>query len=391
MEVTVIAQNLRRIRNAQKKTQKDVAEIAGISLPAYKKLENAQTQPRVSTLEKVANALGVRLQDLVMAVRQLNAVRFRSQKKMRTRENILADVSLWLDDYRFLERLLIEKLPYKFGQLNDTLIEQDPIKRAEEAAGKARQRLGLGEKEPIHDLCGLLESAGVKVYPIVSASEGFFGLSVGIEDGGPAVIVNVWDRISVERWIFTAAHELGHLILHHDAFNVNDDKEDRAQEEEANCFASHFLMPNTGFLKEWEDTYGLHPVIRILKVKRIYRVSYKTVLKRLIELGKADNGIWKRFNIAYYKLFGRTIEFKREPPGLRADEPSNLDSMEFVPERFNRLVRKALEMEKISISKAAEIMRISISQMRDQIIVWYEGMSEHDSKDYRMGRIRLRG
>ena len=110
MEVTVIAQNLRRIRNAQKKTQKDVAEIAGISLPAYKKLENAQTQPRVSTLEKVANALGVRLQDLVMAVRQLNAVRFRSQKKMRTRENILADVSLWLDDYRFLERLLNDKL-----------------------------------------------------------------------------------------------------------------------------------------------------------------------------------------------------------------------------------------------------------------------------------------
>ncbi len=372
MEATVIAQNLRRIRNAQKKTQKDVAQIAGISLPAYKKLENAQTQPRVSTLEKVANALEVRLQDLVIAVRKLNAVRFRSQKKMRTRENILADVSLWLDEYRFLESQLNEKLPYKFEQLNGTLMEQDPIKRAKEAAGKARQFLGLGEKEPIHDLCGLLESAGVKVYPIISASEGFFGLSVGIEDGGPAVIVNVWDRISVERWIFTAAHELGHLILHHDAFNVNDDKEDRAQEEEANCFASHFLMPNTGFLKEWEDTYGLHPVKRVLKVKLIYRVSYKTVLKRLIEFGKADNNIWKWFNIAYYKLYGRTIEFKREPAGLRADEPSNLDNMEFLPERFNRLVRKALETEKISISKAAEILRISISQMRDQIIVWHE-------------------
>jgi hypothetical protein len=32
-------------------------------------------------------------------------------------------------------------------------------------------------------------------------------------DGGPAVVVNVWGRLSVERWIFTAAHELGHLMI----------------------------------------------------------------------------------------------------------------------------------------------------------------------------------
>jgi Zn-dependent peptidase ImmA (M78 family)/DNA-binding XRE family transcriptional regulator len=372
MEVTIISKNLRRLRNGRKKTQKDVAETAGISLPEYKKLENACVQPRVTTLEKVAKALGVRLQDLVTPVRQLHAVRFRSHKKMRTREDILANVALWLDNYRFLEHQLDNTVPYKFENLSMALKEHDPVKRAKEAARKAREIMGLDDKEPIHDICGLLESAGVKVYQINSSSEGFFGLSVGADDAGPAVIVNVWDRISVERWIYSAAHELGHLILHLKTFDVNKDTEDMTQEKEADIFASYFLMPDSGFINEWDETWGLHPVYRILKVKRIYRISYKTALKRLIELGIADDGVWKQFNIAYKQLTGKSLAFKKEPCGLKAEEPSNLDEMDFVSDRFHRLVRKAMEEGKISISRAAEMLQISVSQMREHIIAWKE-------------------
>jgi len=57
------------------------------------------------------------------------------------------------------------------------------------------------------DVCELLEDNGVKVYPLCIANDEFFGLSVAKDDGGPAVVVNVWERISVERWIFTAAHD----------------------------------------------------------------------------------------------------------------------------------------------------------------------------------------
>jgi hypothetical protein len=88
--------------------------------------------------------------------------------------------------------------------------------------------------------------------------------------------------------------------------------------------------------------------------------------------GLADTGVWKQFNVAYKGLFSRNLAFKQEPHSLRAGEPSNLDDMDFISDRFNRLVRKAIEEEKISISKAAEIMRISVSQMREQIIAWQE-------------------
>ena len=56
-----------------------------------------------------------------------------------------------------------------------------------------------------------------------------------------------WERISVERWIFTAAHELGHLLLHpHEYRREATDLPEKA-EREAHEFASEFLMPECAF------------------------------------------------------------------------------------------------------------------------------------------------
>jgi Zn-dependent peptidase ImmA (M78 family) len=124
--------------------------------------------------------------------------------------------------------------------------------------------MGIEPGESIRDLCGLLESSGIKVYPIRIASNDFFGLSVAPQDGGPAVVVNIWERISVERWIFSAVHELGHLLLHLDSFNVELEKENPEEEKEADLFAAHFLMPEEVFIKEWEEAKGLSLFDRVM-------------------------------------------------------------------------------------------------------------------------------
>ena len=49
-------------------------------------------------------------------------------------------------------------------------------------------------------------------------------------------------------------------------------------EEEANSFASSFLMPDASFQKEWKKTSGLALVDRVMKIKRIFNVSYRAVL-----------------------------------------------------------------------------------------------------------------
>ncbi len=353
MSIEILAQNVRRLRMAKDMSQPCLADIAGLSLPAIKNLELAKNEPRMRTVQAIAKALDVRLQELFIPVHELRTVRFRSEKRMQNRENVLAEVGRWLDDFNYLEEILDKRIPFSLKPVREQCSRNDPI----EAAGLCRKKLSLIPTGPIHDICGLLEHAGVKVFPVPMASDSFFGLSVGEEDGGPAVVVNVWERIPVERRIFSAAHELGHLMLHTDAYDVNQVGESKQEETEANRFAGHFLMPNEGFGQEWSDVAGLHFIDRVLKVKRIFRVSYKTVLSRLIEKDCVNESIWLEFNLAFQQRFNRKLSFKEEPFGMQR--------FDFIEDRFSRLAKEAVELDRISLSRGAEMLRISIEEIQE--------------------------
>jgi Zn-dependent peptidase ImmA (M78 family)/DNA-binding XRE family transcriptional regulator len=380
MEQKNICINLRRIREAKGLTQAEIADRAGISRITYRNIENGSSTPKVSTLQNIAVAVDVRLQDLLIPVRSLKRVRFRASKKMSSRENIVAEVSRWLDDFNDLEKMLnLPKEDYKLKSLAHKLSAmQKGAQRAKYAAEASRKKFGLKENEPIRDIAGLLESGGIKVYPLVLVSDDFFGLSVAEEDGGPAVIVNTWERISVERWIFSAAHELGHLLLHFDAYDITESQEDVEEENEANIFAAYFLMPEKTFKSEWDDTAGLPLVDRVFKLKRIFQVSYKTVLYRLSE---RIDAVWPKFYGAYKKKTGKSLSTKDEPEALHSDkfqapevlrskEPDSLSSSYFMEDRLSRLVRIAIEKEEITLSRGAEILRLDLETMRDIVSSW---------------------
>ena len=256
MGYEVIGLNLRRLRNAIGLTQQQLADAAGLSRVGYRNIETGKSVPKVETLQSLAGALEVPVQQLVARAYPIRQVRFRSLKRLKSREQILAEVGQKLNDVKELEEALGDKRPFKISGLSESLTARGE-KRAIEAAAAVRKAFGLRKDEPVRDICGLLESNGVKVFSVRLASNDFFSLSVGPDDGGPAIVVNTWDRISVERWIFSAAHELGHLILHLDAYDASEAEEDEGQEKQANIFASYFLMPEQVFRGEWQQTYGL--------------------------------------------------------------------------------------------------------------------------------------
>lgn len=353
-----LAGNIRRLRVARRISQKKLAQLAGLSVLTIKNIESKKSEPRMRNLEFIAKALGVGLHELFRPVRLLKTVRFRSAKRMNKRENLLASVSLWLDDFRFLEDVL-----------NDYVVNSLPVYRPPysheslpQLAADLRRVLGLSSGEPIYDMCGLLEHAGVKVLSIPSSCDGFFGLAIGADDGGPAIVVNTDAPITQERRIYSAAHELAHLVLHQSAFDVSIKDECEMEEKEANLFASHFLMPHGKFLKEWNEATGLHWVDRILKVKGIFRVSYKTVVFRLIDCGLADQTIWHKFACDYTARYGKRLAYKTEPQAL--PEPA------FIEDRFMKLVRTAIEREEMTIGRGAELLRIGINEMRELVLNW---------------------
>jgi Zn-dependent peptidase ImmA (M78 family) len=300
---------------------------------------------------------------------------------MRNREQILVDVGRWLGDFGDLEGILDDRVHHDVDQIRGRLRARKA--RGEAAAALAREAFDLDAEEPVRDICGLFESGGIKVGELKVASHDFFGLSVAPAEGGPAVIVNTWDRIPVERWIFTAAHELGHLILHLSDYDINLTGEEKKHEEEANAFAAAFLMPNASFRKEWDATYGLGFVDRVLKVKRIFRVSYRTVLYRLASAYPGPENIWVRFQMDYRRRSGRTLLRVDEPEALAQDafrasfpegssagEPDKLSRVDFMQDRLSGLVRKAVEQEKISLDRGAEILGLSLLDMRDLAASW---------------------
>jgi len=370
----VIASNLSRLRTHKGLSQEELAKAAKISRVALGKIERGAVLPRANTLSELANALEVPLRELVTPVNLINNVRFRADKRINNREQVLAEISLWLNNYNWLESELDNKESFALAHLVGK--HTDPMELAE----AARKALELKPDEPIRDICGLLENKGVKVLLLKKATDAFFGLSVGPGDGGPAVVVNTWERISVERWIFTAAHELGHILLHMDAFDRTCDSEEVKEEQEADRFASYFLMPKKGFDDEWEQSRGLSLLNRVLKVKRIYRVSYKTVLYRLVESGLENNDIWRSFQIQHRDSFGKTLRKIDEPDRIkagefrldwnRAGEPDSLSASDFLLDRLYGLVRIAFDKDLISLGRAAELLRISRADMRELANSW---------------------
>ena len=373
--------NIKRYREAKGFSIEQIVAKSGLPIENYIDLETGQTEITFSDLDLISSVLEVPFPKLVSPVRDLRNVRFRSNRKLANRKVILLDVGHWLNDFEFVEDILDEHLPNYLEEIGKHL--KGKKNRVELAVKLTREAFGLSADEPVLNICRFLESSGIKVGEQNIQSHDFFGLSIGKEDGGPAIIVNTWDGISVERWIFTAAHELGHLVLHQSDFKVGQTKEEKKHEEEANAFASQFLMPVNAFQKEWNGTYGRALVDRVLEVKRIFRVSYRTVLYHLASNSSGSENIWARFQRDFKSQYGKTLLRSDEPEALKKDafrasfpeykmanEPDKLSPKDFVQNRLFSLVRKALEQERMSLGRGAEILEISLQEMRDLTTYW---------------------
>ncbi|MBN2561291.1 MAG: ImmA/IrrE family metallo-endopeptidase [Phycisphaerae bacterium] len=356
-----IARNVRRLRALKGLNQGEIADKAGISRNAYRAIETGAAEPRVSNLQKIADALDVSIMDLVREVPQLESLRFRSQKTLTAqqraeREDIATRVSLWLRDFNELEDMLGVREAPAISESN--VVGKEP----QAVAQSARKRLKLHPECPVADICDVLDRAGIKVYQAPSRLEKYFGLSVGEKDKGPAIAVNTSKSIPVEKRIFSAAHELGHLIMHQASYDGSDRLEDDREEKEANAFAGYFLMPEDAFGRVWNSDRGLHFVDRVMKAKCHFQVSYAVVLYRLMEVQEVGSSIWADFRTYFRQRFGKPLPIKAEPFPL--PEP------EFKEGKLDLLVREALEKSLISIGRAAEILEVSLEQMRTRIASW---------------------
>lgn len=282
-----------------------LAKEADVSMQSLSNYENLRQVPSSEVIERFALALRFPVSFFYAAdIEPLtsNGVSFRARSKLPAtqRDKALSVSRLAVEFHGWMSerfRLPDPDLP--------TLSKPDP----ETAAGMVRMRWGLGVA-PIGNLVHLLESHGVRVFSVAPEYSAVDAFSF-FHDGIPFVFLNTMK--SAERGRFDAAHELGHLVLHEQAGR---DLVGSKAEQEANDFASAFLMPRESVLAEMPDS----PFIdQIIYGKRIWNVAALALTYRLHDLGMLSDWHYRTTCIE----LGRR-GYKTSEPGGTARETSQL-------------------------------------------------------------------
>jgi Zn-dependent peptidase ImmA (M78 family) len=169
-----------------------------------------------------------------------------------------------------------------------------------EAAARAiRQVWAIGER-PIRNMVHLLEAKGARVFSLAENTQAVDAFSVW-RQSAPYVFLNTLK--TAEHGRMDAAHELAHLALH-----KHGGPGGRAAEQEAQRFASSFLMPRADVLATLPRVYGLDEIIRH---KTRWGVSVAALNYRLHKLGVTTP--WQYRDLCI-QISQRGLR-KAEPPG----------------------------------------------------------------------------
>lgn len=213
------------------------------------------------------------------------------------------------------------------------------LRAAEDAASAVRQAWKLGIN-PIQNVHEELEHGGVKVKEVESEAD-FDGFS-GWAEEVPVIVLAKHLNDNLPRKRFTAAHELGHLVLQLPAGLTK-------KEEERVCdrFAGSFLMPAAA-LTEFGAKRS-HVTLGELKgLKAEWGLSLQAIMRRFEDLGIISPSRRKGFDFLYRSKF--KWHLTGEPGEWIGSETAN---------RFPLLVHRAAAEEMVTRSKAASLLGVS--------------------------------
>jgi Zn-dependent peptidase ImmA (M78 family)/DNA-binding XRE family transcriptional regulator len=288
--------NGRRLSIARKRrllNKRGLAAALGVSEYSVLRYEAGKTTPADDVVPVIAKTLRFPMEfffgddvDEPLA----DSTSFRSQTSMNaaTRDAALAAGSIGF--------LISDYVEARF-ELPKIVVPDLSFYSPEQASRALREEWALGER-PISNMIHLLESKGVRVFSLAENTLKVNAFSVWRREK-PYVFLNTMK--SAENSRFDAAHELAHLTLHQDGRTTG-----REAEDQANRFASSFLMPEGDVLAHLPYVCSLS---QIITNKSRWKVSVAALNYRLHKLGRTTE--WQNRNLCIQ--IARSGYGKREP------------------------------------------------------------------------------
>ncbi|MCZ6701892.1 MAG: ImmA/IrrE family metallo-endopeptidase [Ignavibacteria bacterium] len=196
-----------------------------------------------------------------------------------------------------IQRIHIQKLLYSADIYRDYDFEIEEYESPEEAANKTREYWKI-PNGPVEDLTSCIEGAGILIVSRDFDTYKYSAVTKYTEKLQYIVFIN--SNIPSDRFRFTLAHELGHIILH----RISTPE----AEKEANAFASALLMPEKD-IKRYLFNLNLQ---KLASLKAYWKVSMGAIIERAYALqtitDRQRRYLWTQMAKLGYK--------RREPPEL---------------------------------------------------------------------------
>lgn len=305
-------------------TKAAVAAQVGVSAAAIGQYEAGTSSPRADHLPKLSQLLEVPVAffgaSRPHARLDASTAHFRSLRSTPAAQRAKAVAfveQVWELTYALEKRVRFPPVDvpgFAGGEVLHDDFPTDPATAAQEL--RRRWKLGLG---PVPHLVRLLENRGIVVALTPFVDEEIAKVAAFSTSGLPRpMIVLTPDRgDDVYYHRFTAAHELGHLLLHTEAVPG-----DIAQERQADAFAAEFLTPRSELAGQLPQRVAFTTYDTISK---IWGVSIKSLIYRSRELGKITDVAARR---AYQRLHQlHNVGFYPPIPvaGYRGETPNVLN------------------------------------------------------------------
>jgi Zn-dependent peptidase ImmA (M78 family)/transcriptional regulator with XRE-family HTH domain len=294
-------------RGARGMTQAEVAQAAGVSQAMLSKVENRLMPPTQELAERLAEALQFPVKFFYQAERTIGFPHYHHRKRASLGSKALAKVHAIIN----IRRQHIARLLKSYGEeVQKPIPSFDLDEKGASPADAARmvREYWLLPRGPVDNVTDAIESAGGIVVLTDFGTSALDGLSFRAPGLPPIFVMN--SEVPGDRYRFSLAHELGHMVMH--ALPGDDDEK---MERQADEFAAAFLMPAV----EVRPHLVPSTIEKFARAKPHWKVSIKAMIRRAKDLQLISPDDYRRLSISYSKAGysrGEPFALPREAPTL---------------------------------------------------------------------------
>lgn len=319
-----IGENLTNLRIMHGFSRKQLSEKIGVTEQAVWQYENGYTSPKLQIVNELKDIFKVKsryfytkdilkqytlpsninLMNIAYRSKVINVIS-KTQAEAKHVEYLDAFIN-YISAKITVPTLAIVKLREEVLLFLHTS-DEDRQEQIRHVAHLARERLNLSQSDN-DDLMYLVEKSGVFIFEKAMGDE-IDAYSLWTQNDRAYIILGNTKHSTVRR-NFDIAHELGHLLLHYRLeFSSLDRKDHKIIENEANIFASAFLLPENEFKQDMKEFSYITNPDSYLDLKKKWKTSLQVLAYRAASLDIINSKEHRNF----YAAMQRKKYLEKEP------------------------------------------------------------------------------